>query len=113
MKILLDECLPRDLQKHLVGRECRTAPQVGLAGKANGELLVLAEKSGWRVLLTIDQGLPYQQNLAGRTISLVIIRAKSNRLPDLLPWVPAILSALRSLRPGQAVYIGQASGSGS
>jgi hypothetical protein len=54
----------------------------------------------------MDQGMPYQQNLAGRSISLVIIRAKSNRLPDLLPHVPAILAALPSLTPGQAVRIG-------
>jgi predicted nuclease of predicted toxin-antitoxin system len=106
VKILLDECLPRDLQKHLVGHECQTVPQAGLAGVANGELLALAERSGWQVLLTMDQGMPYQQNLAGRSISLAIIRAKSNRLPDLLPHVPAILAALRSFRPGEVIPIG-------
>jgi hypothetical protein len=73
---------------------------------ANGELLALAERSGWQVLLTMDQGMAYQQNLAGRTISLAIIRAKSNRLPDLLPHVPAILAALRSLGLGDVVRIG-------
>jgi hypothetical protein len=73
---------------------------------ANGELLALAEQSGWHVLLTMNQGMPYQQNLAGRTISLAIIRAKSNRLPDLLPHLPAILAALRSLEPGDVVRIG-------
>jgi len=67
---------------------------------------MLAERSGWQVLLTMDQGIPYQQNLAGRTISLAIIRAKSNRIPDVLPLVPEILSVLRSIKPGQAVRIG-------
>jgi len=38
VKILLDECLPRDLRKHLVGHECQTVPQAGLSGVANGEL---------------------------------------------------------------------------
>jgi hypothetical protein len=106
VKILLDECLPRDLRKYLAGHDCQTAPQAGLAGKANGELLVLAEQSGWQVLLTMDQGIPYQQNLTGRGISLAIIRAKSNRLADLLPHVPAILAALPSLRPGEMIRIG-------
>ena len=106
MKILLDECLPRDLRKHLIGHQCQTVPQAGLAGMANGELLTLAERSGWQVLLTMDQGMPYQQNLAGRTISLAIVHAKSNRLPDLLPCVPAILSALRSLGLREVVRIG-------
>ncbi len=106
MKVLLDECLPQDLRKHLVGHECQTVPETGFSGKPNGKLLALAERSGWQVVLTIDQGMPYQQNLAGRTISLGIIRARSNRLPDLLPHVPEILSALRSIKPGQMVRIG-------
>ena len=106
MKVLLDECLPRDLRKHVVGHDCQTVPQPGLAGKANGDLLVLAERSGWQVLLTMDQGMAYEQNLAGRTISVVIIRAKSNRLPDLLPHVTAISAALSSLRPGEVIRIG-------
>ena len=50
--------------------------------------------------------MPYQQNLAGRTISLAVVRAQSNRLPDLLPHVPAILEALPSLKPGEVVQIG-------
>jgi hypothetical protein len=50
--------------------------------------LALAERSGWQVLVTMDQGMPYQQNLAGRTSSLATIRTKSNHLPDLLPHLP-------------------------
>ena len=69
MKVLLDECLPRDLRRHLAGHDCQTVPQAGLAGKANGELLALAERSGWQILLTMDRGMPYQQNLAGGTIA--------------------------------------------
>jgi predicted nuclease of predicted toxin-antitoxin system len=106
VKILLDECLPKDLRKHLVGHDCETVPQARFAGKANGELLTLAERSGWQVLLTMDKGMPYQQKLAGRNISLAIIRAQSNRLPDLLPHVPALLTALRSIKQGQTVRIG-------
>lgn len=106
MKIILDECMPRDLRKHFAEHYCQTVPQAGMAGKKNGELLTLAEQSGWQVLLTMDRGMPHQQNLAGRTISLVIIRAPANRLPDLLPHVTAILSALPSVVPGEVIQIG-------
>ncbi|MGH9404202.1 MAG: hypothetical protein ACRD5K_20105 [Candidatus Acidiferrales bacterium] len=106
MRILLDECLPKDLGKHLHGHECGTVPASGFSGKANGELLALAEHSGWQVLLTVDHGMPYQQNLSARSISLAIIRSKSNRMPDLLPLVPDILNAMRSIKPGQTVRIG-------
>jgi len=106
VRILLDECLPKDLGKYLAGHACRTVPQAGLTGKANGSLLTLAERSGWQVLLTMDRGMPYQQNLASRTISIVIIRSKSYRLADLLPKVPAILAVLPSLNPGEVIQIG-------
>src|SRR5437660_113216 len=100
MKILLDECVPKDLQKSLIGHDCETVPKVGLAGKKNGELLTVAEQAGFELLLTVDRGLQYQQNLADRNIALVIIHAKSNKLSDLLPHVPACLEALRSIQPG-------------
>ena len=70
MRILLDERLPRDLRKHLAGHACQTVPEAGLAGKANGDLLALAVRSGWQGLLTMDQGMPSQQNLAGLVLSL-------------------------------------------
>jgi len=47
MKLLLDECLPRKLKHHLPGHVCHTVPEAGWAGKKNGELLRLAEKSGF------------------------------------------------------------------
>lgn len=106
MKILLDECLPSHLRKHLVGHDCETVPRAGLAGKPNGELLALAERFGWQVLLTMDRGVPYQQNLAGRAISVIVVRSKSNRLADLQPLVPGILEALGFIKKGQVVRVG-------
>ena len=44
MRILIDECIPRKLKRHLSGHECQTVPESGLAGKDNGELLSLAEQ---------------------------------------------------------------------
>ena len=105
MKLLLDECLPRKLKNHLSGHECHTVPEAGWAGKKNGELLLLAEKSGFEIFLTLDQGIEYEQNLTGREIAVVILSAKSSRLADLLPRIPAILTALRSVRVGQLARV--------
>jgi hypothetical protein len=105
MKLLLDECLPRKLKNHLVGHECHTVPEAGWAGKKNGELLSLAAESGFESFLTLDQGMEYEQKLKGREIAVVVISAKSNRLADLLPRMPAILTALRSIRVGQLVRV--------
>lgn len=105
MKILLDECVPRDFTQSFPDHSCSTVPRAGLAGKRNGELLALAEQAGFDLLLTVDQGLRYQQNLTDRKLAVLIVHARSNKLADLLPHVPAVLDALRSIRPGQVVIV--------
>lgn len=106
MRILLDECIPRKLKKELASEDCRSVPDEGWAGKKNGELLTLAERAGFQAMITIDRGIEYQQNLKPRSIAVVMIRTKSNRLVDLLPHVPEILKVLGSLQPGQLAKVG-------
>jgi len=105
MRILLDECVPKDLRNSFSDHHCQTVPDAGLAGKKNGEMLTLAEKSGFDVLVTVDKGLLHQQNLSGRKIAIVIIYAKSNKLEDLLQLVPKCLIAFCAIKHGQVVQI--------
>jgi hypothetical protein len=105
MRILLDECIPRNLKKE-ASEDCRSVPEEGWAGKKNGEWLTVAERAGFPVLITIDRGIEYQQNLKPRSIAVVMIRTKSNRLVDLLPHVPEILKVLGSQQPGQLTKAG-------
>jgi predicted nuclease of predicted toxin-antitoxin system len=106
MRILLDECVPVALKRNLVllGHECKTIREAGFAGKKNGELLSLAE-ARWDVLLTTDRKIQYQQQVIGRKIGILVLRAKTNRLQDLLPILPICAQALLSIRPGQAVEV--------
>jgi Domain of unknown function (DUF5615) len=105
MKLLLDECLPRKLKNHLPGHDCHTVPESGWAGKKNGELLLLAEKFGFEVFLTLDRGMEYEQNLKGRGIAVILLSAKSSQLADLLPRMPAVLDVLRSIGRGQLIHV--------
>lgn len=107
MKILLDECLPDELKDSVasMGHDCQTVRRAGYGSKKNGELLTLAE-GRWDVLLTSDQNIKYQQNMTGRSVSILILRAKSNRLRDLLPLMPACAEALLSIQPGEALEVG-------
>jgi predicted nuclease of predicted toxin-antitoxin system len=105
MKVLLDENLPRKLAGHLIGHECRTVVACGWSGKKNGDLLALADAQ-FDVLLTLDKNLPYQQNLDTKRIALLIVRARSNRIQDLLPAIPECLATLVSIQPRQVVRIG-------
>ncbi len=86
MRVLLDECIPRKLKTALAGYDCQTVPEAGLAGQKNG-------------------GLQYQQNLAGRRIAILIVRAKSNRLKDLLPHVEACRSIMGLIHPGEVTRV--------
>jgi hypothetical protein len=81
-------------------------PEAGFAGKTNGELLLLADNR-YEVFVTLDKGVQFQQNVAGRTFGIILIRAKSSRVADILPHIPACLIAIRSIRPGQVIQIGE------
>lgn len=105
MRILLDEQLPRQLAPLLIGHEVRTVQQESWAGLKNGALIAAAEVAGFTVLLTGDQNLPFQQNLAKRTLGVVVLCAASNAIEDLLPLVPGALTAIGVIQPGQVVRV--------
>ena len=94
-----------DSETRFPGHDCQTARYAGLAGLENGELLKAAETAKFDVFVTVDQGLEYQQNLAGQKIAILIFRTKSNRLKNLLPLVPACLARIASIQPGQCIRI--------
>ncbi|HEY0079717.1 MAG TPA: DUF5615 family PIN-like protein [Pyrinomonadaceae bacterium] len=104
MKLLLDECIDRRLAKDLEGYEVKTVPQMGWAGIKNGELLSLAEKE-FDVFITVDRNLSFQQNLPIFNIAVLVLHVASNRLADLKPLTPKILSRIASLTKGQAEHV--------
>jgi hypothetical protein len=106
MRVLLDECVPKRLGRGLVGHDVRTVPQEGWSGKKNGELLALMSARGFEVLLTVDQGIPHQQNLPASGVAVIVMIAASNQLSDLVPLVPDVLTTLITLRPGEVVEVG-------
>ena len=105
MRVLLDECVPRPLKREFPAHDIWTIREMGWAGKKNGELLTLMAANGFEVLLTVDRNLRYQQNLAAAGVAIVIMVAASNRLPDLLPLVPAVEAAFVGIRPGDAIEV--------
>jgi predicted nuclease of predicted toxin-antitoxin system len=106
MRLLIDECIDERLRLLFPGHDCQTARFANLAGLKNGRLLEAAETAGFDVLITVDQNIPDRQNLAGRKIAIVILCGPTNRLRDLAPLIPATLSTLGSIEPGDVVRIG-------
>ena len=105
MRVLLDENVPVDLAPALAGHEVGTVTALGWEGVENGELLRRAT-GRFDALVTMDQNLPFQQNVAALPLGVVLVRASSNRMVHLRPLVPAILVALESLGPGELRRVG-------
>ena len=103
-RILLDECLPRDLKKHLESHDVKTVPEAGWASKENGELLALAVPD-FDVFVTVDRNLTFQQNLTDLRIAVIVLVARGNRLIDLQPLVPRLLGAIDAIEPGRVVRV--------
>lgn len=105
MRVLLDENVPHDLKTTLVGHDVVTVQGLGWSGTLNGELLKRASGT-IAAFVTLDRKLERQHDISSLPFGVVIIRARSSRMQDLLPWVPALLDALASLERGQVVTVG-------
>jgi len=89
----------------LIGHDVGTVTQMGWTSLGNGELLRQAA-STFDVLLTADQNLEFQQNLAKLPMAVVVLVAPGNRLESLEPLVPALLETLKALKPKTLVRVG-------
>jgi hypothetical protein len=105
VRVLLDECVPRRLGRELLGHEVATATGEGWAGRRNGDLLRLMVDADFRVFVTVDRNLAYQQNVAVAGVAVIVLHARTNRERDLLPLVPALLAALESAPVGQVTHV--------
>jgi hypothetical protein len=97
VKVLLDENLDHALRNLLVPHEVVTVIYMGWAGLQNGALLRAAEVSGFDVLLTGDQTLHQEQNLAGRRLAIVALTAI--QLPLIKEHLPKIVAAISNAAP--------------
>jgi hypothetical protein len=104
-RVLFDENLPRLLKRELPGFEVRTVAEMGWAGIKNGKLLRLAEAE-FDILVTADQNLSYQQPVTIFKLGLAVLKARTTKLEDLLPLVPALRVALDDLKEGQVCHVG-------
>jgi len=97
MKILLDENIDVDFVKEFTGYQVETVKSMNWTGKENGELLTLAVKNRFEVLITLDSNLQYQQNLSKFDISVINLKLKDSRLKTLKLLVMEIVKHLKRL----------------
>lgn len=99
MMVFADECVNRHLLRLLTGHTFVHARDTALLSTKNGALL-RAVAPDYDVFLTCDAGIPFQQNLKRFPLAFVILRARSNKIEDLLPLVPALTAVLEQIAAG-------------
>ncbi len=105
MRVLLDENLDWRLVRYF-DPDCHvtTVNRHGWKGKRNGELLEQAAEI-FDVLVTMDKGIEYQQNISKYAIGIIIISARSNKLQDIQPVMLEVNQVLRDVQPGQVIRV--------
>ena len=94
MRILFDKNVPAGVRRFLAGHEVCTFMEMRWPDQLeNGELLRMAEQSGFDVLVTPDQNIRYQQNLTRCNLALVVLG--SNIWPIVRTYAVAIGAAGR------------------
>jgi hypothetical protein len=85
--------------------DVRAVADQGWLGISNGQLLALAAAE-FEVFVTVDRNLPFQQHLPKFDIAVILLRAKTNRLDDMVLLVPDLVSTMRSAKKGVVTPIG-------
>lgn len=99
MKILFDQGTPVPLRRHLHPHEVDTLAECGWSDLKNGALLDQAEAHGYQILITTDQNLKHQQNLAARAIRVLVLMTTS--WPRISKKIQEVRDKLEGLGEGE------------
>jgi hypothetical protein len=106
VRVLLDECVPRPLKRELAGFDVVHVTELGWAGRRNGILLASMREAGFDTLVTVDRNLQFQQNIPAAGMIVVVLYARTNRIPDLRPLMPAVRDILATAKAGTVYRAG-------
>ena len=102
MKVLFDEDVPGKLARSLPRHEIHTVVSMQWGGIKNGDLLRLAEGK-FDLFITSDQNIRYQQNLAGRSIS--ILELSTNKIRRIEAAADLVRTVVANINPGQFIHL--------
>ena len=100
MKILFDNGVPRPLRRVLVGHVVTRTQDLGWERFDDGWLLRCAE-AGCDALVRTDQNIPFQQNLSGHHLAILILT--NHKWPELRRDLPDVVAAVNALQRGTLV----------
>ena len=103
IRILLDNNVSQHLARLLSPHEAIHAAFLGWAALGNGELIRAAQESCFTALITCDQNMQHQQNLAGQRLAFIVLT--TTHWPTIRDNVAELLAAVDSVGPGGYVTI--------
>ena len=105
MRILLDECLPREFRKCLEPHWCTSVVDFGYLPGRKKESLVAFAVGIFDVFVTLSRSDTEHRKLRSQKIAVITLAAQSNRLEDLRPLANKVVAVLRTIKPGQIVRV--------
>jgi predicted nuclease of predicted toxin-antitoxin system len=104
MRILIDECVDPRVRPLFRDHEAATVHDKGWDTLEDGPLLALAQKE-FDVLLTIDSGIEFQQNIPKFQIGLVVVHVPKNQLAHYMVLENELLIAVHKVKPGEVIHV--------
>lgn len=99
LRVLLDECVPKQLRQDLGDFEVRTVQEMGWAGVKNGALIQLAAQD-FDCVFTVDRD--FASGAVGTPpVGIVILQVGSTDPIKLRPYMAAVGAALRTIKRGE------------
>lgn len=103
MRVLFDQGTPVPLRRHLPEHRVDTAYERGWSQLRNSALLARAEDDGYQLLITTDQSLRYQQDLANRELAVLVLM--STAWPRIRLRTEAIRAAIDEIGRGECIEV--------
>jgi predicted nuclease of predicted toxin-antitoxin system len=108
MRILFDENAPFTLARELIGHECTSVIRLQWRGTKNGALLNRAELAGFDVLITLDDDMGPEQNMAERKIAVLVLKPKAQGKQATRDLAGRVLLALGKIAVGEIRVVSHA-----
>jgi hypothetical protein len=105
MRVLLDECVPKQLRPELSPHVVRTVAEMGWSGIKNGQLLQKAALE-FDCFLTVDRNLQFQQRIDSLPLAVLVVHARDNRVKTLLALMSMVRGALITIGANELKVVG-------
>ena len=106
MRVLLDHNVNPRYARLLAGHDVSHTYKMGWAELLNGDLIAVAEREGFEVMITADKNLQYRQSLKDRKLSIIVLNSGRITWPHIEPLSPQVLAILDGpIQPGAFIVV--------